>query len=265
MDFSPQCAMMVECARELKDIGTKAVTVLHVLPRGKTLRDEERRKLDEMRSKLNEAGMEASLVIRQGDPMEEILKESEKDTVDMIAMASGGKSRAEAFFVGSVSFGVIRRSSKPVLLDKYPEGEGAVCRIGQHLFRHALVSVDIPMCSTNLEDLFDTLCMRGLKEATLFHVIDSSKYNISDDRRFATVKLALDQMRRKARGGECQVSSHVHFGSISYNILEAIKEVDASLVIIGTRRMSYLRGAALGSTAEEVVRRCTVPVLVVPC
>lgn len=267
VDFSEQSSMMIDCAKELKDIGTSKVTVLHVAPKGRSPSKGEGDRLGEMKGKLEATGIEATVLVRNGDPVDTIVDEAQKESVDMIAMASGGKSRAEAFFVGSVSFGVIRRSPKPVLLDKFPEAEGGTraSRMGQHLFRHALVSVDVPMCSTNLEDLFDTLCTRGLREATLFHVIDSSKYNIGDDKRFATVKLALDKMRKKARGGECQVGAHVHFGSTAYNILEAIKEVDASVVIIGTRKMSYLRGATLGSTAEEVVRKCPIPVLVVPC
>jgi nucleotide-binding universal stress UspA family protein len=217
-----------------------------------------------MLDKLKAAGIEATLLVRSGDAVDTIVDEADRESVDMIAMASGGKSRAEAFFVGSVSFGVIRRSSKPILLDKFPDLEGPrACRMGSHLFRHALVSVDVPMSSAHLEELFDTLCLRGLKQATLFHVIDSSKYDVSDDKRFAQVKIALEEMRKRARGGTCQVSTHVHFGTTAYNILEAIKEVEASVVIIGTKKMSGLRGT-LGSTAEEVVRRCPIPVLVVP-
>jgi len=78
------------------------------------------------------------------------------------------------------------------------------------------------------------------------------------------VKLTLDEMRKKTRGGSCQVRSHVHFDSISSKILETIREVEASMIITGTRRVSYFRGA-LGSTTEEAVRKCPIPVLIVPC
>ena len=268
VDFSEQCMMMIDCARELKDLGSRYLTIMHVAPQGKTLSQEENKKLDDMLAKLREAGIKATLLIRYGNAVDMIVEEAEKEHVDMIAMAAGGKSRAEAFFVGSVSLGVIRKSSKPILLDKFPdlgEAKAQSCRMGPHLFRHALVSVDIPMSCTNLEELFDTLCMRGLREATLFHVIDSAKYKVGDNKRFAQVKLGLDDMQKKTRGGTCQVMTHVHYGTTVYNIFEAIKEVDASVVVIGTKKMSYLRGAALGSTAEEVVRKCPIPVLLVPC
>jgi nucleotide-binding universal stress UspA family protein len=268
VDFSEQCMMMIDCARELKDLGSRYLTIMHVAPNGKTLSQVENDKLNDMLKKLQEAGIKATLLIRYGDAVEMIVKEAEKEQVDMIAMASGGKSRAEAFFVGSVSLGIIRKSSKPILLDKFPDigaARAQACRMGPHLFRHALVSVDFPMGCNNLEDLFDTLCMRGLKEATLFHVIDSAKYKVGDNERFADVKLGLDKMQIKTRDGKCKVMTHIHYGTTIYNIFEAIKEVDASVVIIGTKKMSYLRGATLGSTAEEVVRKCPIPVLVVPC
>ena len=268
VDFSEQSALMVECARELRELGSKDLTLLHVAPKGKELSPAENSKLAEMQSKLREASIDVKLMIRYGDPVEVIVDEARKEGVDMIAMASGGKSRAEAFFVGSVSFGVIRKSSKPILLDKFPEmgsGKGHAYRMGSHLFRHALVSVDLPMCSSNIEELFDTLCEKGLKEATLFHVIDSSKYDVGDNQRFADVKLGLEGIKRRAKGRDCMIATHVHFGTTAYNILEVIKEVDASIVIIGTKKMSNLRGATLGSTTEEVVRKCPIPVLVVPC
>jgi nucleotide-binding universal stress UspA family protein len=268
VDFSEQCMMMIDCARELMELGSRYLTIMHVAPKGKTLSHDENNKLNDMLTKLREADIKATLLIRYGDAVDAIVEEANKEHVDMIAMASGGKSKAEAFFVGSVSFGIIRKSSKPILLDKFPDlgaAKAQACRIGPHLFRHALVSVDMPMSCTNLEELFDTLCMRGLREATLFHVIDSAKYKVGDNKRFAEVKLGLDDMQRKTRGGTCKVMTHLHYGTPVYNILEGIKEVDASVVIIGTKKMSSLRGATLGSTAEEVVRKCPIPVLVVPC
>ena len=266
VDFTEQSAMMIDAALELKDVGTRSITILHVAPKGKALSSDENAKLADMLIKLKASGLDANLHIRNGDPVETIVDESNKGKVDIIAMASGGKSRREALFVGSVSFGVIKRSSKPILLDKFPESTGKAARaarMGSHLFRHALVTVDIPMSSNNLEVLFDTLCMKGLREATLFHVIESAKYSVSDNRRFAEVKLGLEAMRKKTRGGVCDVRTHIHFGTATYNILEVIKEVDASMVIIGTSRLSYLRGA-LGTTAEDVIRKSPIPVLVVP-
>lgn len=268
VDFSPPSMMMLECAVELKELGSKELILLHATP-GRGITPEDRRKLEDLEVGLSQAGIQARAIIRTGDPVTVIVEEADKDHVDMIAMASGGKGRTEAFFVGSVSMGVMHRTSKPILLDKYPamqvEGQKVACRSGEHLFRNAVVSLDIPMCSSNLEDLFGTLCERGLKEATLLHVIDSAKFKMSDDGRFAAVKKILGDVKARKAKGACKVSTHIHYGTSAYNILEVAREIDASIIIVGTKQQSYLAGLTIGSTAEEVVRKAKVPVLVVPC
>jgi len=267
IDFSEMSMRMFECALELRELGSQNLTLLHVLPVGQTISPENRKKLEALEEQLHAAGMHTDSLILYGDPVDSILAEADKEHVDMIAMASGGKSRAESFFVGSVSFGVMRRSNKPVLLDKFPvpkEGEPKrECRLGQVLFRNALVTVDLPQTSPSEMDFFNTLCGRGLSRATLLHVIDSSKYAVSDDAKFREVKRQLEEIKARPRGGDCEIKTHVHYGSAAYNILEVIREIDASLVVIGTKKMSYLKGM-LGSTTEEVVRRCPIPLLVVP-
>ncbi len=268
IDFSEQSMMMFDCALDLRALGSKRITLLHVKPRGQKLLIDEKKKLESLVDRLHDAGFDASSVIREGDPSSIILEEADSEHVDLITMASAGKGKASELLVGSVSMAVIRRSSKPILLDKFPamqvDGKIKECRHGQYLFKHALVSVDIPLCSANLEDLFQALCRRGLKEATLLHIIDSSKYKIGDDGRFSYVKKMLNEMKARV-DSPCKIATHVHYGTTAYNILETIREVEASIVVIGTKKSSYLRGMTLGTTTEEVVRKSPIPLLIVPC
>ncbi len=268
IDFSEQSMMMFDCALDLKELGSKRITLLHVKQRGRQLPVNDKLKLESLVDRLHDAGFDASSVIREGDPCTIILEEADSEHVDVITMASAGKGKAEELLVGSVSMGVIRRSPKPILLEKFPvanvDGKKRECRLGQHLFRHALVSVDIPACSTNLGIIFKVLCERGLKEATLLHIIDSAKYKIGDDDRFAYVKKMLDEMKAQI-DSPCRIATHIHYGTTAYNIMETIREVDPSIVVIGTKKSSYLRGMTLGTTTEEVVRKSPIPLLIVPC
>jgi nucleotide-binding universal stress UspA family protein len=268
IDFSEQSMMMVDCADEFKQLGSKHLTLLHVPP-ARSITNEDRRRLEEMEVKLHDKGIEVRAVIRPGNTVQIIVEEAEDENVDMIVMASGGKGRAEEFFVGSTSFGVLRRTSKPVLLDKLPEmihqGKPKECRLGVHLFRKALIAVDLPACSGNLENLLSKLCERGLKEVVLLHVVDSAKYKVNDDLRFRGVQRELEDFKSRIAREGCNIITHVHFGTPAYNILEVQREMDASLIILGTKQRSYLAGLTLGSTSEEVVRKSTVPLLVVPC
>jgi nucleotide-binding universal stress UspA family protein len=268
IDFSEQSLMIADCADEFKELGSKHLTLLHVT-RGRGITADDRKKLEDMEAKLRLAGIEVRAVIRPGDPVEIIVEEAEDENVDMIAMASGGKGRAEEFFVGSTSFAVLRRTSKPVLLDKLqqmaPAGKPSECRIGVHLFRKALIAIDLPACSGNLEKIISKLCDRGLKEAVLLHVVDSAKYRVNDDLRFKAVQRELEVTKERIARSGCHVITHVHFGTPAYNILEVQREFDCSLIVVGTKQRSYLAGLTLGSTSEEVVRKSTVPLLVVPC
>jgi nucleotide-binding universal stress UspA family protein len=56
-------------------------------------------------------------VIRYGHPVEEIIREAEKEKADLIVMGSHGKSALTAALLGSVTFGVIHTDTKtPVLI-----------------------------------------------------------------------------------------------------------------------------------------------------
>jgi universal stress protein A len=64
-----------------------------------------------------EKGVKTNLAIRYGDPVEEIIRQAEKEKTDLIVMGSHGKSALAAAFLGSVTFGVVHKDTKiPVLI-----------------------------------------------------------------------------------------------------------------------------------------------------
>jgi nucleotide-binding universal stress UspA family protein len=64
-------------------------------------------------------GVQSRAVIKQGHPVEEIVKEAEKSKVDLIIIGSHGQSALVAATLGSVTYGVIHKNTKiPILLVK---------------------------------------------------------------------------------------------------------------------------------------------------
>ena len=56
--------------------------------------------------------------VRRGVPYEEILKEAEEKGVDLIVIASLGRTGLAKYLIGSVARNVLKRAKCPVLLTK---------------------------------------------------------------------------------------------------------------------------------------------------
>lgn len=273
LDFSEQSLRMFDCLMELEHLGTKEVILCHVAPVGQDLTLEQRTIMDGLMRSLEEAGIKASEALERGSPVERVLDVATREKVSLIAMASSGKGRAREFLVGSTSFGVLRSTTIPVLINKFEVvergGRTVVAPVCRSIFRKALVPIDFSSCTATCMDLIPKLSRLGLGESVLFHVLESSKASLDDEAKFRVimdeVTAKLDALRLDLVGQGCKVSTHVHFGTVSYNILEASRELEATLIILGAHRKSLLREITLGGNSETVVRRSQAPLLIVPC
>jgi nucleotide-binding universal stress UspA family protein len=95
-----------------------AATHIHLIePIEDYLRQAAEAHLEEAQKICKKKGVQSSMVIRTGHPVEEIIKEAEKSKVDLIVIGSHGRSALKAAILGSVTFGVINKDTKfPVLV-----------------------------------------------------------------------------------------------------------------------------------------------------
>ncbi len=77
---------------------------------------EEHRRLQEHAQHLRDAGLEATALLIRGPTAETILREARRLEVDLIVMATHGRSAMFDLLVGSVSHAVLRDSRIPVLM-----------------------------------------------------------------------------------------------------------------------------------------------------
>ena len=71
----------------------------------------------EIKKLCKKKGIQSKTVIKQGHPVEEIVKEAEKSKVALIVMGSHGQSALTAATLGSVTYGVIHKDTTiPVLV-----------------------------------------------------------------------------------------------------------------------------------------------------
>src|SRR4051812_41730222 len=74
----------------------------------------------------------------------------------------------------------------------------------------------------------------------------------------------LREMADQLADDEVAVTPLVVLGATADMILEAVEHVDASHVVVGSHGHGGLHHLLVGSVAEEVVRRATIPVVLVP-
>lgn len=68
------------------------------------------------RGEFREKGIEAKTYLGHGPVVEEIINTAEREDVDLIAMASHGRTGLSRVFYGSVAAGVLHRVNRPLLL-----------------------------------------------------------------------------------------------------------------------------------------------------
>jgi nucleotide-binding universal stress UspA family protein len=265
LDFSDQSDLMVECIAQLKRYGTKEIILFYAVPKGRAPDNYDERRMSEFARVITAGGIPTRNLKENGDPASLILKVSKREKATMIAMASTGKGRAKELLIGSVSLAVIRKSKIPVLLGKFPslKKEGALRECG--MLDSALISYGLDHCSKKITDITQEMAETGMRKATLFHVIHSSKHNVGDDKKFRQVKDDLDNIMKGLNAPKCQLETHIHFGTPSYNIIEAAREIAAGVIVIGIRHNSPWHRIALGTVTEDLIRQSPTNLLLIPC
>jgi nucleotide-binding universal stress UspA family protein len=77
---------------------------------------DERDQLNELVTQLVEADVNATALMAQGDPVKTILKQAERLDAELIVVGSHGHGMVFDALMGSVSAGILRKSTIPVLV-----------------------------------------------------------------------------------------------------------------------------------------------------
>ncbi|MDP1931628.1 MAG: universal stress protein, partial [Gammaproteobacteria bacterium] len=131
------------------------------------------------------------------------------------------------------------------------------------MFASALVAVDLSPAEQPILDCIPDLMNWGVNTVTLVHVIQLGfnrfvSYGHEDDYH-AWLEKGAAPLREA--GLEVSVMVRNSGGSVADQVLEAAAEVDADLIVIGSRGHTRLRSLFLGSVAREVIHKATRPVL----
>ncbi|OJF92191.1 universal stress protein [Alkalibacterium sp. 20] len=279
-DLSKSSYALVECLDSLKEYGTKEILLAQCLSMQEVTSAALSYStvfmdsiLQEQKGMLEKKGFTVDTRILSGSVDNEMNEIAEKEGYSVIVVGAESENMMKVRMFGSFAYDVIRYAQKPVLLirllEKKKKGEETVEAINCGIGDSVLFPTDF---SENAEYAFDHLkkiIAEGAKKITLTHIQDESKIvpHLSDKlERFNEIdaKRLEDMKQTISGGGEVEVDTVIRFGSPSVEILKLVKERDIKLVVLGSQGRGFVKQLFLGSVSNNVARRSSSSVLLIP-
>jgi nucleotide-binding universal stress UspA family protein len=211
--------------------------------------------------------------VRDGHPVDVLLATAARERATLLVVGSRGVGASPALALGSTSLQVLQASCVPVLV--VPERRKGVSERQDALrLHHVLVGVDCSAASLAALDVAaDVATMLG-GSLSVLHVFEhvppfpiaprrdraSQRHEGECDRALELLENAARDVRRRGVGVQVVVRS----GDPASTLLDLADDVDADLVVVGTRGRGGPADLLLGSVARTVADKSRRPTLVVP-
>jgi len=280
-DFSPHADHTLECIGEIP--GIEEILLVHVISGGKktpstaffrspppSMQDLAFASLDEKRTILER--MTALPVVPRiieaidGDIAGAIIQLAHAENIPLIVMGGRGKGLVSGFILGSVSEGVVQRSSTDVLIMHFKgakdPGEAGLGKFCRGLFFNVLCPVDFSQPSQKTLEYAQSLGF--IRHMTLLHVMNEEIPEADRSRREEECRqqLAVIVSGLAARG--IRATAVIRRGSPAAEIAKAAEELDVSLIMIARLGQSdYIRNVPIGRVASGVAARAERPLFIV--
>jgi nucleotide-binding universal stress UspA family protein len=255
--------------------GIAEIVLLHVLdaPRASTQYwisgriiqsplDTARKELEAQRKYLEARGFSVRTrleFIEHGDVPQAVISVAEEVEASLIVMGARGRGIISGLILGSVSSGVLRRSTHNVLIMHPLRGAGD--EPFRPLFSRVLAPVDF---SRPTEEMM--VFLRGIKDLDaliLLHVIRSAESRSELEFFTNTAQRRLERLAMEAEEAGSRATTLVRAGNPVDEICEVADAEDVSLVIMPRcGKADYVRNVQLGGTTAEVVKRARRPIFV---
>src|ERR687895_2236757 len=258
-------AMVTRSELHIVNVGVVAPALLRPLDVEPTrVKKEARRVLDEEAKNIeNVGGTVTESHLRMGDTAQEIVNLAEGLKVGLIAVGSRGRSRIKRALMGSVSDSVVRHAHCPVLVVRLKPLILPAC---------ILVATDGSEEATLAAKTAAELAYRTYSELHLVNVADTySSYHVAHEPGLAenlqqgAQEVLEDQVEEIEQSGGEVAGKHVRVSQRhpADGIVRVAEEIEADLVVMGSRGLGGIRRALMGSVSDSVVRHAHCPVLVV--
>ena len=198
---------------------------------------------------------------------------AQKHGASLVVLGTHGKSLWREGVLGSFSSAVLHRARYPVLLlpVRVPPERREPHSLWQctELLRHVLFPTDFSEIAAEALVALELLARRGVARATLLHALEVHMGELyAPDLQVAPEAPEYNSLEilknRLEAAGVPQVETRVLPGHPFSVILDAVRRLDISLIVMGTQGRGFIEELFLGSVAHNISRVAACPVLLIP-
>ena len=268
IDFSITAEKIKFCLQELKNIGVNNVLLVNVVDtryagiKAADIKEKNIEKLKQIKEKITKMGFEVEISVPIGFPEEEILYLAEREDISFLLIGARGESIINQIYLGSTAYDVIRKTSRPVLVEKFKKYEEKEFKPA---YDRVLIPTDFSVYVEQIINKFIKL-QKKMKEVVILFVIESSRNEDELEQKKEKAQEKLQQLKKKMMEYELadKIKAIISVGDPASKIVQTVETLDLGMIVRSTRGRSSMDKILLGSTADRVVRQSPVPVLLVP-
>ncbi len=270
VDFTIETEDLLGCIGEFKNAGLKKVILLHVVDIHKSqgldpkFERNANKRIEDYAGFVRGIGLETEALVIVGDIKRTILEIADREEIDAIIMGATTKGFIKGKLLGRTTEYIARSSKKMLLVEKYDalkEGKEVYEKACRATFSRILIPLDFSKEAMKAIEQIQEF--KGIvKEVLLLHVID----NINDmdllDEQIEEAKEKHRRIKEQLVGIKSQYL--VVEGVPSDEIAKFASMEDVTMIMLTSRGKGDLMDLILGSTVENVLRKTTKPVLIIP-
>jgi nucleotide-binding universal stress UspA family protein len=210
--------------------------------------------LDEYVKQHLPSSVKRSALLREGDPVTEILTALKDYQAGFVVMGTHGRTGLTRVRLGSVMESVMRVAGVPVLsIGPHVSASPAAAR-----FRRVLCSTDLSSRDHQICDWATKLAQMTGAELTVLHVVEKTTGKDSPDE---AIRQKLCEWISPSIRSHCSLKEIIRQGNAPEQIAREAEGSGADLLVVGAYPRTGIATVLFGSTTETLVRIAPCPVL----